>query len=96
MTPTYNNSAMTPPTTPGLGSQNVNIGQKLDLMLAMFTEQKKTVEDTKATADDLQKHVVSLSSDLTEMKTKVERWRVCPALQALVEQKIPWHLSVRY
>ena len=67
---------MTPPTTPstsgGHRSQNININQKLDLLLSMFMEQKKTVDDTKATTDALQKHVLSLSTEVTEVKTKVE------------------------
>lgn len=77
LTPTYslNGPAMTPPTTPsasGQRSQTININQKLDLMLSMFMEQKKTVEDTKSVTDELQKQVVSLSSDMGEVKNKME------------------------
>lgn len=86
-------SAMTPPTTPstaGQRSHNININQKLDLMLM---EQKKTVEDTKTTADELQKQVVSLSSDLAEMKNKVESVSRTPSAGG-VRKKIPPQLSV--
>lgn len=75
LTPPYGPANITPPTTPSLASQrtqNININQKLDLMLSLFMEQKKTVEDTKAITGDLQKQVVSLSSDLGEVKDKVE------------------------
>ena len=95
--PTY--SSMTPPTTPstsgGHRSQNININQKLDLMLSMFMEQKKTVDDTKATTDALQKHVLSLSTEVTEVKTKVESMSsISTSSAGGTRKKIPPQLSV--
>ena len=98
LTPTYtlNAAAMTPPRTPssaaGQRSQNININQKLDLMLSLFMEQKKTVEETKATTDELQKQVGVLSSGMTELKNKVDAAHTQTTNGS--RKKIPPHISV--
>lgn len=97
LAPTY--SAMTPPSTPstsgGQRTQNININQKLDLMLSMFIEQKKTADETKATTDALQKHVLSLSTEVTEVKAKVESMSsVSTPSAGGIRKKIPPQLSV--
>ena len=72
LTPTLPSStlALTPPATPS--SSRRSLDQKLDFMISMFMDQKKTVEDTKAVTDELQKQVVSLSSEMLEVKNIVE------------------------
>lgn len=99
LTPTFsaNSSVMTPPSTPsssGHHSQNININQKLDLMLSMFMEQKKTAEDTKIATDELQKKVTSLSSELLDVKSKVEDLSSVNARSTTTtRKKIPPELS---
>ena len=90
LTPKYtlNAVAIMPPRTPssaaGQRSQNININQKLNLMLSLFMEQKKTVEETKATTDELQKQVCVLSSDDATHTQTTNGSR----------KKIPPHISV--
>lgn len=99
LTPTYGSidaPAMTPPSTPsflsGQRSQSININQKLDLMLSMFMEQKNAIEETKATTEQLQKQFTSLSSDMAEVKGKMES--ISSAPKVIGKKKIPSQLSV--
>ncbi len=94
LTPTLS-SAMTPPTTPSSRhhSQNINMNQKLDLMLSMFMEQKQTAEETKVATAELQKHVVSLSSELLEVKDKVNDLSTSTQGTNATRKKIPPQLS---
>lgn len=62
-------------------------------MLSMFMEQKKTAEDTKTSTEELQKQVTSLSSELLEVKSKVENLSTTARTTNASRKKIPPEVS---
>ena len=111
LTPTLPPARASPstPSAAGHHTHTANMNQKLDLMLSMFMEQKKTAEETKVSTDELKNQVIALSSEMLEMKSKVilqevvpekkedsTRSSFCKTTSRLFRVAVPWKRACFY